>query len=156
MARGENLYASGIVLVTPLELEVLEEADSGRVRVVVRDASTKDLVPKVQVKVIGTDNPTFFSGQTDLRGVYVAEGVSRPGDRRRPQGCRPVRLLPGDLPRRGPAGPAPSASPRPAPAAAEKPAESQSLDKNLKKQNTSNQMRQLDRLQNRYKRRPRA
>ena len=29
MARGENLYASGIVLVTPLELEVLEEADAG-------------------------------------------------------------------------------------------------------------------------------
>ena len=35
----------------------------------VRDALTKDLVPKVQVKVIGTDNPAFFSGQTDLRGV---------------------------------------------------------------------------------------
>ena len=76
MARGENLYASGIVLVTPLEVEVLEEADAGRVRVVVRDARTKDLVPKVLVKVIGTNNPTFFSGQTDLRGVFVAEGVN--------------------------------------------------------------------------------
>ena len=75
MARGENLYASGIVLVTPLEVEVLEEPESGRVRVTVRDARTRDLVPKVQVKVIGTDNPTFFTGQTDLRGVYVAEGV---------------------------------------------------------------------------------
>ena len=42
----------------------------------VRDARTKELVPKVQVKVIGTNNPTFFSGQTDLRGVFVAEGVA--------------------------------------------------------------------------------
>src|SRR6202011_3500365 len=75
MVRGHNLYASGIVLVTPLELEVLEEPDSGRVRVTVRDARTKDPVPKVQVKVIGSDNATFLSGQTDLRGVFVGEGV---------------------------------------------------------------------------------
>ena len=27
MVRGDDLYASGIVLVSPLELEVLEEAD---------------------------------------------------------------------------------------------------------------------------------
>ncbi|HEY2155398.1 MAG TPA: hypothetical protein VGH33_07195, partial [Isosphaeraceae bacterium] len=46
MVRGDNLYASGIVLVTPLELEVLEEADAGRVRVTVRDARTKDFVAK--------------------------------------------------------------------------------------------------------------
>ena len=75
MVRGDNLYASGIVLVTPLELEVLEEPASGRVRVTVRDARTKDLLPKVQVKVIGSGNPQFFSGETDLRGVFVAEGV---------------------------------------------------------------------------------
>ena len=49
---------------------------AGRVRVVVRDARTKDLVPKVLVKVIGSNNPSFFSGQTDLRGVFVAEGVN--------------------------------------------------------------------------------
>src|SRR5262249_61445436 len=42
MVRGENLYASGIVLVTPVEMEVREEAGSGRVRVTVRDARTKD------------------------------------------------------------------------------------------------------------------
>ena len=76
MVRGENLYASGIVLVTPLELEVLEEADAARVRVVVRDSKTKDFVPRVQVKVIGSANPTFFNGKTDLRGVYTADGVN--------------------------------------------------------------------------------
>ncbi len=75
MARGENLYASGIVLVTPLELEVLEEPDAGRVRVRVIDSATRAFVPKAQVKVLGSDNPTFLSGVTDLRGVYVAENV---------------------------------------------------------------------------------
>ncbi len=54
MLRGENLYASGIVLVSPIELEVLEDADGGRVRVTVRDAQTKDFLSKVQVKVIGS------------------------------------------------------------------------------------------------------
>ena len=75
MARGGNLYTSGIVLVSPLELEVLEEVDAGRVRVRVRDAVTGAYVPKAQVKVIGSDNPKFISGETDLRGVMVAEGV---------------------------------------------------------------------------------
>ncbi len=75
MVRGDDRYASGILLVSPLELQVLEEADSGRVRVTVRDARTKALVPKVQVKVIGSGNGSFFSGETDLRGVFVAEGV---------------------------------------------------------------------------------
>ena len=75
MIRGENLYASGIVLVSPLEIEALEDAAAGRVRITVRDARTKNLLPKVQVKVIGSDNPQFISGTTDLRGVFVAEGV---------------------------------------------------------------------------------
>ena len=76
MIRGDDLYASGIVLLSPLELEVLEEPPSGRVRVSVRDARTKEFLPKVQVKVIGSANPQFISGETDLRGVFVAEGVN--------------------------------------------------------------------------------
>jgi len=75
MVRGGSLYASGIVLVTPLELEVLEEPEAGRVRVTVRDARTEDFVPEVRVEVIGSENPGFLSGATDLRGVFVAEGV---------------------------------------------------------------------------------
>src|SRR3954462_10904691 len=56
MVRGDDRYTSGILLVTPLELQVLEEPESGRVRVTVRDARTKAFAPKVQVKVIGSDN----------------------------------------------------------------------------------------------------
>ena len=75
MIRGENLYASGIVLVTPLEIEVLEEAAAGRIRVTVRDARSKEFLPKVQVKVVGSDAPQFVSGETDLRGVFIADGL---------------------------------------------------------------------------------
>ena len=75
MARGDDLYASGVVLVTPLEMEVREEPAAGRVRVTVRDAKTRDFVPKVLVKVIGSGNRRFFGGETDLRGVFVTEGV---------------------------------------------------------------------------------
>ncbi|WP_435019038.1 MG2 domain-containing protein [Tundrisphaera sp. TA3] len=150
MARGENLYASGIVLVSPLEVEVLEEADAGRVRVTVRDAKTKAFAPKVQVKVIGTDNPTFLSGQTDLRGVYVAEGVNGQvtavarkdaayafyrGTTR--VGAPPAKPAgePGVISR--------FADPYDAP--------NQSLGKNLSIQNLDNQNRQIERLENRYK-----
>ena len=29
----------------------------------------------MQVKVIGTANPTFLGGETDLRGVFTVEGI---------------------------------------------------------------------------------
>jgi alpha-2-macroglobulin len=158
MARGENLYASGIVLVTPLELEVLEEAESGRVRVVVRDSKTKDPVSKVQVKVIGTHNPTFFTGQTDLRGVYVAEGVNgqvtavaRKGTAQYAFYRGKTNVGSGQLAtyqgqqqkQHASRGQQPGQSP-----AADK--QDESLDNNLKMQNSSNQIRQIERLQNRY------
>ena len=76
MVRGGDLYASGIVLVSPIELEVTEEAAAGRVRVVVRNAESENFVSKVQVKVIGSNNPTFTDGRTDLRGVAIAEGIN--------------------------------------------------------------------------------
>ena len=151
MARGENLYASGIVLVTPLEVEVLEEPESGRVRVTVRDARTKDLVPRVQVKVIGTDNPSFFTGQTDLRGVYVAEGVAGQVTAVARKGTGQYAFYRGTARVGAPPQPAPS---RPEGKPTDSPAESQSLDKNLREQNSSNQMRQIDRLQNRYQEKP--
>ena len=53
------------------------------------------LRPKVQVKVIGSDNPQFISGETDLRGVFVAEGAQRGRHRVARKGREPVCLLPG-------------------------------------------------------------
>ncbi len=153
MIRGDNLYASGIVLVSPLELEVLEEAASGRVRISVRDARTKELVPKVQVKVIGSGNPQFFSGATDLRGVFVAEGVQGQVTavvRKEATGYAFYRgtSYVGQPPVPQPAANAPAGQAAQPPAA---PAQNQALDANLRLQNTSNNLRQIQRLQERYK-----
>jgi tetratricopeptide (TPR) repeat protein len=75
VCQGENLYTSGLVLVSPLVLEVQEDAPSGRVRVTVKDRVADKYVVDVHVKAIGTRNPGFKSGQTDLRGVFVADGI---------------------------------------------------------------------------------
>ena len=37
ICRGDDLFSSGLVLITPLDIEVQEDAVSGRVRVNVRD-----------------------------------------------------------------------------------------------------------------------
>ncbi len=153
MVRGGDRYASGIVLVSPLALEVLEEAESGRVRVTVHDAATRALVPKVQVKVIGSNNTQFVSGETDLRGVFVAEGingqvtaVARQGTAQyafyrgtTSIGAPPPPALPGMGGMGGgiPGQTAPQSNAAPA------------LDENLKIQNSFIQLRNDERLQNR-------
>ncbi len=162
MIRGDNLYASGIVLVTPLEMEVLEEspleaqgtaAIPGRIRVTVRDARTKEFLPRVQVKVIGTDNPSFITGDTDLRGVFVAEGVrglvtavARKGDGQYAFYRGTTYVGPRQSTRSAGAG----APTPPAAARGDQPDLNQSLDANLKQQNTANSIRQIERLQQRY------
>jgi len=146
MVRGENLYASGIVLVTPLDLEVLEEAE-GRVRVTVRDAATRDFVPKVQVKVIGSGNTAFLSGETDLRGVFVAEGVKGQAAAVARKGAAQYAFYRGTtslgapeaLPNRGVA----DITSKPG-------ADAPSLEQNIKSLNNSNQLRNIDRLEKRY------
>ncbi len=75
VCRGENLYASGLLLVTPLAIEVQADAVSGRVRATLKDRTTDKYLPEVRVKVIGSGNQDFVSGQTDLRGVFVADGI---------------------------------------------------------------------------------
>jgi uncharacterized protein YfaS (alpha-2-macroglobulin family)/TolA-binding protein len=76
ICRGDDLFASGLVLVTPLALDVQDEPGSPRVRVNVVDAITRGGVKDVHVKVIGTGMARFVSGETDLRGVFAAEPVS--------------------------------------------------------------------------------
>ncbi len=167
MIRGENLYASGIILVSPLEIEAREDAAAGRVRITLRDARTKDLLPKVEVKVIGSANPQFISGTTDLRGVFVAEGVfgvvtavARKGDLEyafyrgstylgpqaeatgKPQQLNMQMQMQGQ----GGAGGGVRAQ---APGASGE-AANQALDGNLKSQNATNNLKQLNRLQQRY------
>ena len=106
MARGENLYASGIVLVTPLELEVLEEADSGRVRVVVRDAKYEGPRPQGPGEGDRHRKRDLLQRPDRPPGRLRRRRGEWPGHRRRPQGYRPVCLLSGQEPSRQPAGPA--------------------------------------------------
>jgi tetratricopeptide (TPR) repeat protein len=75
VCRGENLHASGLVLVTPLAVEVQEEAASGRVRTTVKDTVGGRYLRDVHVKVIGSRNDDFVSGETDLRGVFIADDI---------------------------------------------------------------------------------
>ena len=75
VCRGDDLHASGLVLVTPLAVEIQEDAVSGRVRTTVKDVKADRYVNNVQVKVIGSRNDDFVAGDTDLRGVFVADGI---------------------------------------------------------------------------------
>jgi len=75
VCRGESLHTSGLVLVTPLAVEVQEDATSGRVRTTVKDVAADKYLGEVHVKVIGSGNQDFVSGETDLRGVFVADGI---------------------------------------------------------------------------------
>jgi uncharacterized protein YfaS (alpha-2-macroglobulin family)/tetratricopeptide (TPR) repeat protein len=150
MVRGDDLHVSEVMLVSPLALDVVEDVAAGRVRVTVRDARTKDLVPKVQVKVIGSANATFFSGQTDLRGVFVAEGVRGQATAVARKGTSQYAFYRGTTALGPPATPAttvPAAIPPPA-GETRKP---QSLDDNLRSLNSDNQKKQMERLQERYK-----
>jgi uncharacterized protein YfaS (alpha-2-macroglobulin family)/tetratricopeptide (TPR) repeat protein len=139
VGRGEDLYASGLVLVSPLAIEPQEDSVSGRVRVTVKDDVEKDYASKVHVKVIGSSNPEFISGETDLRGLFIADGIrgtstviamAEPGRYAFYRGTH--QLGPQDTP------PAPAAVPADAIEAPQAPA--QSLRSHMSEQNSQIQM----------------
>ncbi|MBM3333069.1 tetratricopeptide repeat protein, partial [Candidatus Sumerlaeota bacterium] len=75
MAKGDELNRSSMILRSDLGLDVQEEPVSGRVRANVYRRASKLYLAKAEVKVIGEGNADFISGQTDLRGVFVAENI---------------------------------------------------------------------------------
>ncbi|MBI5866074.1 MAG: outer membrane protein assembly factor BamD [Planctomycetes bacterium] len=75
ICRSDELLASGLVLVTPLALEVQETPGDTQVRVNVVDALTRGGLKDVHVKVIGSAMDRFISGESDLRGLFAAGGV---------------------------------------------------------------------------------
>jgi len=76
ICRGDNLFTSGMVLVTPLKLEIQETPSAGALRVNVRDTVKEGYRANVHVKAIGSTDSEFKAGETDLRGVFVAEGLN--------------------------------------------------------------------------------
>jgi hypothetical protein len=76
ICRGDNLFTSGMILVTPLKLEIQETPSAGALRVNVRDTANEGYRANVHVKAIGSSDNEFQSGDTDLRGIFVAEGLN--------------------------------------------------------------------------------
>ena len=72
MLRGESSMRPGSYWSRPSSSRCWRRRPKAVCAVTVRDALTKNLLSKVQVKVIGSGNPQFLSGETDLRGVFVA------------------------------------------------------------------------------------
>ncbi len=75
VVQGEAAGCTGMALIADLALEVQEDIGSGRVRVNVKDRDTGAFLKNVYVKVIGSQQTFFNTGYTDLRGVYVADGI---------------------------------------------------------------------------------
>jgi tetratricopeptide (TPR) repeat protein len=75
ICRGDDLFTSGMVLITPLKIEAQEDPCSGRVRANVLDTAKGGYRPEVHVKAIGSADSEFRSGETDLRGLYIADNI---------------------------------------------------------------------------------
>ena len=75
IVRGDNLFTSGLVLISPLKLEV-KENEAGSVRVNVTDAATGKALADAEVKALGSNSQEVQEGTTDPRGVYEAGDIS--------------------------------------------------------------------------------
>ena len=75
ICRGDDLFTSGMVLITPLKIEVQQDPTSGRIRANVLDTVKGGYRPDVHVKAIGSADAEFRSGETDLRGLFIADNV---------------------------------------------------------------------------------
>ena len=94
MVRGDDRYASGILLVSPLELQVLEEAESGRVRVTVRDATHQGARAEGPGQGDRLRQRGVLLGRDRPAGRLRRRGRPRPGHGRGAEGFEPVRLPP--------------------------------------------------------------
>ncbi len=74
IVRGDNLFTSGLVLISPLKLEV-KETQEGSVRATVTDAATGKALADAEVKALGSSSPQVQSGTTDPRGVFEVSGI---------------------------------------------------------------------------------
>ena len=153
IVRGDSLYASGIVLVSPLAIEIQEDPSAARARITVRDPKTGAFVAKAQVRIKGSGDAEFSSGETDLRGVYSAEGIDGAVTTVVRAGTGRYAFYAGEESRTRSS----FAIPNPAAAGetkkkAKEPAKSSpSLDQNIKNLNEGNRLRQMDRLDQRQK-----
>ena len=75
VCRAGGSFASGLVLLTPLEIEIQLDPASREVCATVKDVATGRYIRQADVKVISIGNMNIVSGQTDQRGLFVAQGI---------------------------------------------------------------------------------
>lgn len=75
ICRGDELFTSGLILVSDLELEVYEDVQGGRLRIQALDRGDGAYLRDVDVRVVGSRDGRFESGTTDPRGLFVADGI---------------------------------------------------------------------------------
>ena len=73
VVRADDMLASGLVLRSDLEIDAQESFDVGRVRVNVKRKGA--FVPGAHVKVVGSGDGQVRAGDSDPRGIYVADGL---------------------------------------------------------------------------------
>jgi hypothetical protein len=74
LVRAGSTSTHALVLAGGLACDVSEDAGEGRVRVTVRDERGKPVVgARVQLK--GSEGDRFLAGETDLRGIFLADGL---------------------------------------------------------------------------------
>ena len=95
VCRGEDLYASGLVLISPVEIESRFDPSAGQVRVFVKDAVSGKYLSDAQVKLMppAAAGQANVTGTTDLRGVFVGGLPGMRGDDRRPGWQRTLCLF---------------------------------------------------------------
>jgi alpha-2-macroglobulin len=79
VCRGEELYASGLVLISPLEIESHFDPATKLVQVFVKDAASGKYVSDAQVRIAqygGSQPPRMLTGATDLRGVFAGQSLA--------------------------------------------------------------------------------
>jgi hypothetical protein len=76
IARGGELFASGLILVSELELDVHEDPQVAGVRVQVVDARDGSFVREVDVRVVGSQDKKIQRANSDLRGIVSLTGVN--------------------------------------------------------------------------------
>ncbi len=76
ICRGDDLFTSALVIVTPMELEVREDNEEGGVRVYVKDGAKGSYVADAEIEIIDSAGASPTTGRTDPRGAFQASGVS--------------------------------------------------------------------------------
>lgn len=71
---AESLAGATLLLRTDIKVEVREDAVAGRTWINVRNSANAS-IPKAEVRVVGSQDGEVKTGRTDLRGVYIAEGI---------------------------------------------------------------------------------